>query len=88
MGVKRMNDQYLERQASQIPAIELFQSMGYIYISPEDCEKQRGSKYHVLLKDILRGQLRDLNRYEKERLRLIQEKIEEIEKHQMTMRRY
>lgn len=56
-------DAYLERQASQIPAIELFQSMGYIYISPEDCEKQRGSKYHVLLKDILRGQLRKLNRY-------------------------
>lgn len=55
---------YLERQASQIPAIELFQSMGYRYISPEDCEKQRGSKYHVLLKDILRGQLRKLNRYE------------------------
>ena len=55
---------YLERQASQIPAIELFRSMGYIYISPEDCEKQRGSKYHVLLKDILRGQLRKLNRYE------------------------
>ena len=58
------NDAYLERQASQIPAIELFRSMGYIYISPEDCEKQRGSKYHVLLKDILRGQLRKLNRYE------------------------
>ena len=64
MGVEWMNDQYLERHASQIPAIELFQSMGYIYISPEDCEKQRGSKYHVLLKDILRGQLRKLNRYE------------------------
>ena len=37
--------------------------MGYTYISPEDCEKQRGSRYHVLLKDILRGQLRRLNRY-------------------------
>ena len=56
-------DVYLERQASQIPAIELLQSMGYTYISPEDCEKQRGSRYHVLLKDILRGQLRRLNRY-------------------------
>ena len=54
---------YLERNASQIPAIELLQSMGYTYISPEDCEKQRGSRYHVLLKDILRGQLRKLNRY-------------------------
>ena len=54
---------YLERNVSQIPAIELLQSMGYTYISPEDCEKQRGSRYHVLLKDILRGQLRRLNRY-------------------------
>lgn len=37
--------------------------MGYTYISPADCDKQRGSRYHVLLRDILRGQLRRLNRY-------------------------
>ena len=54
---------YQERNASQKPAIELLQAMGYIYISPADCHKQRGSRYHVLLKDILRGQLRRLNRY-------------------------
>lgn len=54
---------YLEVNASQRPAIELLQAMGYRYISPEDCEKQRGSRYHVLLKDVLRGQLRKLNRY-------------------------
>lgn len=54
---------YQERNASQKPAIELLQAMGYIYISPTDCHKQRGSQYHVLLKDILRGQLRRLNRY-------------------------
>lgn len=54
---------YLEANASQKPAIELLQSMGYTYISPEDCEKQRGSRYRVLLKDILRDQLRRLNRY-------------------------
>lgn len=54
---------YLEVNASQKPATELLQAMGYTYLSPEDCEKQRGSKYHVLLKDILRGQLRKLNRY-------------------------
>lgn len=58
-----MKDPYLELNASQQPAIELLQKLGYTYISPEDCEKQRGSKYHVLLKDILRGQLRKLNRY-------------------------
>ena len=54
---------YLERNISQQPAIDLLRSMGYTYISPEDCALQRGSNYHVLLKDILRGQLRRLNRY-------------------------
>lgn len=56
-------DLYFEVSASQKPAIALLQSMGYTYISPKDCERQRGSRYHVLLKDILRGQLRRLNRY-------------------------
>lgn len=54
---------YLEKYSSQQPALELLQSMGYTYISPQDCEAQRGSRYHVLLKDILRGQLRRINRY-------------------------
>ena len=54
---------YLEKNISQQPAIDLLQSMGYIYISSEDCEVQRGSRYHVILRDILRGQLRRLNRY-------------------------
>jgi len=54
---------YLEDNVSKNPAIELLKSMGYTYISPEDCAMQRGSSYHVLLKDILRGQLRKLNRY-------------------------
>lgn len=56
-------DLYLEDNISKKPALDLLQAMGYIYISPEDCIKQRGSKYDVLLKDILRGQLRRLNRY-------------------------
>ena len=54
---------YLEKNISQQPAIDLLRSMGYTYISPQDCETQRGNRYHVLLKDILRGQLRRLNRY-------------------------
>lgn len=54
---------YLEKNISQQPAIDLLRSMGYTYITPEDCEVQRGSRYHVLLRDILRGQLRRLNRY-------------------------
>lgn len=56
-------DAYLEINASQRPALTLFEAMGYTYISPADCDKQRGSRYHVLLRDILRGQLRRLNRY-------------------------
>ena len=56
-------DAYLEINASQRPALALFDAMGYTYISPADCDKQRGSRYHVLLRDILRGQLRRLNRY-------------------------
>ncbi|MCI2046881.1 MAG: type I restriction endonuclease subunit R [Faecalibacterium sp.] len=54
---------YLEENASKAPAIALLQSMGYAYLSPEDCALQRGSRYNVLLKDVLRGQLRRLNRY-------------------------
>lgn len=56
-------DAYLEINASQRPALALFKAMGYTYISPADCDKQRGSRYRVLLRDILRGQLRRLNRY-------------------------
>ena len=56
-------DLYLEDKISKNPAIELLRSMGYIYISPEDCALQRGSGYQVILKDVLRGQLRRLNRY-------------------------
>lgn len=56
-------DAYLEINASQRPALALFEAMGYTYISPADCDKQRGSRYHVLLRDILRGLLRRLNRY-------------------------
>ena len=54
---------YSEKNISQKPALELLQAMGYTYISPENCQKQRGDGYHVLLKDVLRGQLRRLNRY-------------------------
>lgn len=57
------SDLYLEKNISQQPAIDLLTAMGYTYISPADCDKQRGSRYHVLLRDILRAQLRRLNRY-------------------------
>lgn len=56
-------DLYLEDNISKYPAIELLKKLGYIYISPDDCAAQRGSAYHVLLKDILRQQLKKLNRF-------------------------
>ena len=31
---------YLEKNISQQPAIDLLRSMGYTYITPEDCEVQ------------------------------------------------
>ena len=34
---------YLEKNISQQPAIDLLRSMGYTYISPEDCEAQRAT---------------------------------------------
>ncbi len=52
---------YLEKNISKKPALELLQKLGYRYLSPKECTLQRGSKYQVLLKDILRSQLRDLN---------------------------
>ena len=33
---------YLEKYSSQQPALELLQSMGYTYISPQDCEALTG----------------------------------------------
>ncbi|WP_312368656.1 type I restriction endonuclease subunit R [Lachnoclostridium sp.] len=55
---------YLEDNISKYPAIELLKELDYTYISPEECMLQRGSKYQVLLKGILRNQLRKINRFE------------------------
>lgn len=55
--------EFNEKTLSHQPALSLLQALGYTYISPQDCALQRGGSYHVLLRDILRGQLRRLNRY-------------------------
>lgn len=57
------NDAYLEDNISKNPAIELLKKLGYTYISPEECEKQRNGLYNVILKDILIKQLERLNSY-------------------------
>jgi len=56
-------DLYLEDNISKYPAIELLKSLGYTYISPEDCVIQRGSGYNVILKGVLREQLKKLNSF-------------------------
>lgn len=54
----------LEINISQKPAIKLLESMGYIYIEPKKTREMRSSGYDVLLKDILRQKLKEINRYE------------------------
>lgn len=57
-------DAYLEDNISKNPAIELLKKLGYTYISPKECEKQRNGLYNVILKDILCSQLEKLNSYD------------------------
>lgn len=56
-------DLYLEKNISQTPAIELLSKLGYTYIPPAECLKQRGSLVGVLLRDILRERLNALNQF-------------------------
>lgn len=53
---------FKENDISQRPALELLQKLGYKYISPEEALKMRGGKLsNVLLEEVLRQQLRELN---------------------------
>ncbi len=52
-----------EKHLSQIPAVQLLIAMGYEYISPEDALAERqGRTSNVLLENILRSQLKAINR--------------------------
>jgi len=53
-----------EENISQKPAIEVLKNLGYVYIPAEEAEKTRGSLYNVLLTDILKEKLMELNEYE------------------------
>lgn len=64
MSYKTQSDLYLEDNISKYPAIELLCKLGFEYISPEECARQRGALYDVLLKDILRKQLHNINQFE------------------------
>lgn len=53
---------FKENDISQRPAIELLQKLGYQYISPDEALAMRGGKMsNVLLEEVLRRQLRELN---------------------------
>ena len=52
-----------ENRESRDPAIELLKRMGYIELSPAESTRQRGGCFNVLLKDVLREQLRRINSY-------------------------
>lgn len=64
MSYKNQSDLYLEDNISKYPAIELLCKLGFAYISPEECVRQRGTLYDVLLKDILRKQLHAINQFD------------------------
>jgi len=53
---------FKEDHISQIPALQLLQKLGYTYLSPAEAEKFRAGKTsNVLLDDILRKQLKEIN---------------------------
>ncbi len=53
---------FKEDHISQIPALQMLQNLGYTYLSPAEADKLRGGKTsNVLLEDILRKQLKEIN---------------------------
>lgn len=64
MSFTNQSDLMFEDNASKYPAIELLCKLGYTYISPEEVQKERGTLYNVLLKDVLRKQLQRINQFE------------------------
>lgn len=53
---------FKEDHISQIPALQLLQHLGYTYLTPEEALRMRGGKLsNVILDDVLRKQLREIN---------------------------
>jgi type I restriction enzyme R subunit len=53
---------FKEDHISQIPAIQMMQNLGYQYLSPTEALQLRGNKTsNVLLDDVLRKQLKEIN---------------------------
>ena len=54
---------FLEDHISQIPALQLLQNMGYVYLRQQEVHlERRGKLSNVLLEGVLEKQLRKLNR--------------------------
>ena len=59
-----MDNPFLE-EFDQKNVIELLKNMGYIYLSPEECNAARGERLkEVILKEITRKQLMEMNSFE------------------------
>ncbi|MCC5916510.1 MAG: type I restriction endonuclease subunit R [Cryomorphaceae bacterium] len=53
---------FKEDHISQIPALQMLMKMGYTYLSPAEADRYRGGKTtNVLLEDVLRKQLKNIN---------------------------
>lgn len=53
---------FKEDHISQIPALQMLENMGYTYLNPAEAERLRGGKTtNVLLEDVLRKQLKEIN---------------------------
>ncbi|MBL7806183.1 MAG: type I restriction endonuclease subunit R [Saprospiraceae bacterium] len=53
---------FKEDHISQIPALQMLVNLGYTYLSPAEAERMRGGKTsNVLLEDVLRRQLKEIN---------------------------
>ncbi|PKP18068.1 MAG: restriction endonuclease subunit R [Bacteroidetes bacterium HGW-Bacteroidetes-21] len=53
---------FKEDHISQIPALQMLVNLGYTYLNPAEAERMRGGKTtNVLLEDVLRKQLKEIN---------------------------
>lgn len=53
---------FLEDHISQIPAVQMLQKLGYEYLTPDEADRMRGGKTtNVLLEDVLRRKLHEIN---------------------------
>lgn len=78
---------FKEDHISQIPALQMLQNLGYIYLSPEESLHFRGNKTsNVILEDILRKQLKVINSIRVSAVRTSYFSDENIEKGIMALK--